>query len=192
MRSTQPIPVLVGVGQLLQRADDPSDAAEPLAMMVAALELAGEDAGAPKLLQRANSIYVLRGMWRYGDPGREIARRLGARPDETVGTPYGGNFAQACVIDAAREIQAGRRDVVLVAGAENGRSQRQAQRQGTLLRETEAPGNPDRKIAEDKAIFHEAELARGMNSASDVFAIIESAIRFAQRETLDAHAQRVA
>jgi acetyl-CoA C-acetyltransferase len=192
MRSTQPIPVLVGVGQLLQRADDPSDAAEPLAMMVAALELAGEDAGAPKLLQRANSIYVLRGMWRYGDPGREIARRLGARPDETVGTPYGGNLAQACVIDAAREIQAGRRDVVLVAGAENGRSQGQAQRQGTLLRETEAPGNPDRKIAEDKAIFHEAELARGMNSASDVFAIIESAIRFAQRETLDAHAQRVA
>ena len=184
--------MLVGVGQVLQRGDDPRDAAEPLAMMVAALELAGEDAGAPKLLQRANSIYVLRGMWRYGDPGREIARRLGARPDETVGTPYGGNLAQACVIDAAREIQAGRRDVVLVAGAENGRSQRQAQRQGTLLRETEAPGSPDRKIAEDKAIFHAAEFARGMNSASDVFAIIESAIRFAQRETLDAHAQRVA
>jgi hypothetical protein len=92
MRSTQPIPVLVGVGQLLQRADDPSDALEPLAMMVAALELAGEDAAAPKLLQRANSIYVLRGMWRYGDPGRAIARRLGAMPGETVGTPYGVHF----------------------------------------------------------------------------------------------------
>jgi len=79
MSSTQPIPVLVGVGQVLQRLDDPREAAEPLAMMVAALEQAGEDAGAPKLLQRANSIYVLRGAWRYGDPGREIVRfRMGA------------------------------------------------------------------------------------------------------------------
>lgn len=192
MSGAQPIPVLVGVGQVLQRVDDPREAAEPLAMMVEALERAGDDSGSPKLLQSASSIYVLRGAWAYGDPGREIARRLGAAPQETVGTPYGGNFSQACVIDAAREIQAGRRDVVLVTGAENGRSQRQAQRQGVELRQTDAPGVPDRRIADDKAIFHAAELARGMNSASDIFAVIESAIRFARGETLEAHAKRVA
>ena len=39
-------------------------------------------------------------------------------------------------------------------------------------------------VAPDKAIFHEAELARGMNSASDVFAIIDSAIRFANGERI--------
>jgi acetyl-CoA C-acetyltransferase len=96
------------------------------------------------------------------------------------------------VIDAAREIQAGRLDVVIVTGAETGRSQGQAQRQGVELRETEAPGTPDRMIAEAAAIFHEAELARGMNSAGDVFAIIESALRFANGETLEAHARRIA
>ncbi len=192
MSQAREIPVLVGVGQLLQRLDDPREAAEPLEMMVAALDLAGKDAGAPELLQRAQSIYVVRGMWGYGAPGREIARRLGSKPDETVSTPYGGNFSQACVIDAAREIQAGRREIVLVTAAETGRSQGQAQRQGVELRETEAPGTPDRMVAADKAIFHEAELARGMNSASDIFAIIESAIRFAKGETLEAHAKRVA
>jgi acetyl-CoA C-acetyltransferase len=192
MSSARTLPVLVGVGQVLQRQDDPRQAAEPLALMLAALEQAGEDAGAPKLLQRADSIYVVRGMWRYGDPGRVIARRLGAAPAETVGTPYGGNFSQACVIDAARQIQAGRRAVVLVTGAENGRSAGQAQRQGALLHETEAPGAPDRKVAEDKAIFHDAELARGFNSASDVFAVIESAIRHARGESLAAHAARIA
>jgi acetyl-CoA C-acetyltransferase len=184
--------VLVGVGQTSQRFDDPQAAAEPLAMMVTALERAGRDCGAPKLLQAADSIYVLRGAWGYGDPGREVARRLGAAPRESVGTPYGGNFSQACVIDAARAIQAGRRSVALITGAENGRSVGQAQRRGVALRETEAPGAPDRKLAEDKAIFHDAELARGMNSASDVFAIIESAIRFARGETLEAHAARLA
>lgn len=124
---TQPSPVLVGAGHLLQRADDPHVTAEPLAMMGTALEQAAADAGAPQLMQRANSIYVPREIWRYGDPGRTIARRFGAASCESVGTPYGVNFAQACVIDAAREIQAGRRDVVLVAGAENGRTQGQAQ-----------------------------------------------------------------
>jgi acetyl-CoA C-acetyltransferase len=191
MSASREIPVLVGVGQVLQRGDDPREAAEPLAMMRAALERAGEDSGAPKLLQRAESIYVTRGAWGYGDPGRALARELGATPEETVGTPYGGNYAQACVIEAAREIQAGRRQVVLIAGAENGRTVGQAQRQGISLQETEAPGAPDREIAEAKAIFHEAELARGMNSASDIFAIVDSAIRHAKGESLKAHAARV-
>ncbi len=192
MSSPQEIPVLVGVGQILQHLEDPREAAEPLEMMIAALERAGEDAGAPKLLQRADSIYVLRGAWGYGDPGRKLAGRLGAALAESVGTPFGGNFAQACVIDAAREIQAGRRGVVLVAGSENGRSLRQAQRQGLELRATEAPGIPDRMLAEGKPIFHEAELARGMNSASDIYAVIESAIRHARGESPKAHAERIA
>ncbi len=192
MSRAEETPVLVGVGQVLQRRDDPREAAEPLAMMVEALRRAGDDAGAPKLLSRADSLYVLRGVWPYGDPGREIARRLGATPRETVGTPYGGNFSQACVIDAARRIQAGRCAVALVTGAENGRSAGQAQRRDITLRFSEAPGVPDRLVAEERPIFHHAELARGMNSASDVFAVIESAIRAARGEHLEAHARRIA
>jgi len=192
MAAAETTPVLVGVGQRLQRCEDPREAAEPLALMVEALREAGEDCEAPALVERADAIYVLRGAWRYGDAGRAIAERLGAKPAESVGTPYGGNYSQACVIDAAREIQAGRRQVVLVAGAEIGRSAGQAQRLGVVLPETDAPGAPDRKVDADKAIFHEAELARGMNSASDVFAVIDSAIRFARGESPDAHARRVA
>ena len=192
MSRAHPTPVLVGVGQILQRQEDPRDALEPLEMMVAAFERAADDACASKLSQRLNAIYVLRGAWGYADPGRALARRIGAASVETIGTPFGGNFAQACVIDAARAIQAGRCDVALVVGAENGRTQGQAQRQGVELRETETPGAPDRMLAEGKAIFHEAELARGMNSASDIYAVIESAIRFARGETLEAHAERIA
>jgi len=184
-------PVLVGVGQGLQRMDDPREAAEPLDMMVSALEAAGEDSGAPGLLKRADSIYVVRGAWGYGNPGRAIAERLGAQPSETVGTPYGGNFSQACVIDAARAIHQGRRGIVMITGAENGRSTGQAQRQGIELESTEVPGLPERDLAENKPLFHEAEIARGMNSASDIYATIESAIRFARGETLDAHRERI-
>lgn len=192
MSAVRSAPVLAGVGQLLQRVEDPRDGAEPLEMMIGALQRAAEDAAAPALLARAESIYVLRGAWRYGDPGRVIAQRFGATGAETVGTPYGGNYAQACVIDAARAIQAGRRGVVLIAGAENGRSAGQAQRLGVTLAASNAPGAPDRRIAEDGPIFHDAELARGMNSASDVFSIIGCALRAARGETPVENAHRVA
>jgi len=191
MSSAQEIPVLVGVGQVLQRLEDPREAAEPLEMMVAALGQAAEDSGALNLLQRADSICVVRGVWGYGDPGREIARRIDAAPTETVGTPYGGNFAHSCVIDAARSIQSGYNGVVLITGSENGRSQVQAERQGIELRATEVPGTPNRMIAEDKPIIHEAEFARGMTSASNMYAVIESAIRFARKESMEAHSQRI-
>lgn len=192
MAAAQANPVLVGVGQALQRTEDPQEAAEPLALMVDALREAGHDCDAPKLLERADSIYVLRGAWGYGDPGREILRRLGAGPAETVGTPYGGNFSQACVLDAARAIREGRLRVALVAGAETGRSHGRASRLGIELPETELAGAPDRRVAEDGPIFHEAELARGMNRASDVFAVIGSALRFARGESPEADTRRAA
>jgi acetyl-CoA C-acetyltransferase len=192
MTTAAKIPVLAGVGQVLQRLEDPTRAAEPLELMVAALERAGTDCGSAKLLGRAEAIYVVRGLWDYGDPGREIARRVRATPQETIGTPYGGNFSQACVIDAARSIAAGQRGVALITGAENGRSLGQAQRRGIELSSSEVPGEPDRLVAPDKPIFHPAELARGINSASDMYALFESAIRADHGESLDAHARRIA
>ena len=68
MSGPSEIPVLVGVGQTLQRTEDPQEAAEPLELMVAALERAADDCGVPKLVRSADSVYVLRGAWGYGDP----------------------------------------------------------------------------------------------------------------------------
>lgn len=191
MTAFQETPVLVGVGQLSQRVDDPREGAEPLEMMVSALKLAAADAGSPELLSRADSIRVIRGAWRYGNPGRVIASRLGADSAQIVGTPYGGNFVQVCVNDAAREIQKGREDIVLVTGAENGRSWSLASRSGVELATTDAPGEPDRMLAEEQVMVHPAELARDIRRPTQVYAMFESAIRNARGESLEAHAARI-
>jgi len=47
MPSAQAIPVLIGVGKILQRLEDPREAAEPLAIMVAALEIRARLASEP-------------------------------------------------------------------------------------------------------------------------------------------------
>ncbi|MGI9589790.1 MAG: hypothetical protein ACR2P8_00365, partial [Myxococcota bacterium] len=56
-------PVLVGVGVVQQREEDPARAAEPLELMARALERAAEDAGSRALLERADAIRTPRGFW---------------------------------------------------------------------------------------------------------------------------------
>jgi len=46
-------------------------------------------------------------------------------------------------------------------------------------------------LAEDKSLVHEAEFERGITSASNMYAVIESAVRFARGETLEAHTKRI-
>jgi acetyl-CoA C-acetyltransferase len=191
MSGSQQTPVLVGVGQLQQRLDDPREGAEPLEMMLSASKLAAEDAGAPGLLARADSVRVIRGAWKYGDPARVLATRIGAEGAESVGTQYGGNFVQVCVNDAALAIQAGREDVVLVAGAENGRSFPMSRRQGVTLETTECPGEPDRTVGADHMLIHPAEMARKIVRPTQVYAMFESAIRNARGESLAEHKARI-
>ena len=87
-----PIPVLVGVAQILQRIDDLEEAREPLELMIEAVHDAARDAGSKALLERAGSVRVVRGLWRYGDPARVIAERIGA-PTTLIGHSNGGRIA---------------------------------------------------------------------------------------------------
>src|SRR4051794_37955787 len=109
-------PVLVGVGQLSNRDGEPL---EPLALMERAARAAAQDAGAPGLLERVQSVVVVDAISQLlGDPGAVLAERIGAQPRETVRTGLGGNGPQLAVNDAAERIASGGLDVALIAGAE--------------------------------------------------------------------------
>ena len=118
-------PVVVGVGQIEQRVEDPQEGAEPLEMMIAAVERAADDAGSRELLRAVNSVRVIRGIWKYGDPGRVVAERIGAPEAQTVGTPWGGNMVQTTVNQTALAIQRGELEVAVITGAEVGRQRGQ-------------------------------------------------------------------
>ena len=88
MNSATSIPVLVGVAQLEQRLADPAEAREPLDLMLDAVRAAATDAGTSRLLSEATAVRVIRGAWRYEDPGRAIARELGVPQAETRSCRY--------------------------------------------------------------------------------------------------------
>ena len=185
-------PVIVGVGQFLNRIESLDQAIEPLAMMLRAVRRAEADTGVGRVLRHADSVRVVRGMWNYQNPARAIAEDIGASGAQTVGTLIGGNQNQALMNHTAAEILAGKFDLVLIAGAENGNSAGKARRAGVTLEQTPAPGTPDALFgAEQQPEHHEYEVAKGIRRAIQVYPMYDNAIRHARGESLREHLVRV-
>lgn len=189
--SAPPVPVLVGVSQLLQRSDDLDAVREPLELMVEAVQGAAEDAGSHELLARISSVRVIRGIWPYADPGRVVAERVGSAGAQTAFTPFGGNFVQTVVSQSCLEIQSGAQSVVVLTGAECGRSAYRAHREKRRYPWSEAPGLPDVMIGKDLPMFHEAERARDIKQPIQMYPIFENALRFARGESIEAQRRRI-
>ena len=185
-------PVLVGVGAVSQREEDPERALEPAELMAEALRRAGDDAGSRDLLRRADAIYVPRGFWRYGDPGRLVATAVGADAARSVLVEIG--VLQTTLFGhAARAIARGEAEVVLVTGGEAKHRMQQAQRAGREARETaQAGAKPDLVLRPADDIIHPLEIEHGLVMAVRQYAVMESALRHAQKQPLAEHRRRVA
>ena len=187
-------PVLVGAGQLVQR-EAPADALEPVAMMAEAARRAADDAGAPGLLARVQSVQVVRLVsWRYADPGALVAGLIGAPSARTAVSPMGGNSPQSLVNTAAADIQAGRLDVVLLAAAEASKTRRAYraadERPAWTVQPEGTPAAP--VIGEDLALTHPAETSKGIFLPVQLYPIFECAVRAAAGRTVDEHVDRIA
>src|SRR6478735_7889799 len=67
-------PVIVGVGQTLQRTADPGTAQEPVDLLADAARAALADAGASLRVDTVAIAEII--SWRYPDPGPLLARRI--------------------------------------------------------------------------------------------------------------------
>lgn len=190
---TQPetTPVLVGVGQVLQRQPDFSLAAEPLDLMRDALDQAIADCGSKALAAAASSVRVARGIWRYQDPARVLAEDLGLPANVETGiSPYGGNMVQTLVNLSALDIQAGRHEVILIAGAECGYSRAKARKAGVKPQWREAPGAPV-EFGEEVPMVNDHELARGLQMPIQFYPMFENALRHSLGLSIDEHFVRI-
>src|SRR4051812_45490750 len=74
------IPVIVGVGEIVDRPQEITAGLEPLALLEQALRRAEEDSGG-KLLGAIQSLDVVNFLsWRYRDPEIVLSNRLGIKP----------------------------------------------------------------------------------------------------------------
>lgn len=193
MASDGRTPVLVGCGQLSQRVDEPSQAREPLLLMEDVLRAAALDAGAPALLAGADSIRVCQGLWKYGNPAAWLGERFGCGRPETALGGISGTTVQSMLSDAACEIQAGRRDIVLLVGAETEHSKRRAKRAGGELpmRSLDGP-EPERRFGTTTDWRGNPDVEVGLLSPPLIFALFEVAMRHRFGEDPASHLERIA
>lgn len=184
-------PIIVGVAQVLNRVQTLEDAVEPLAMMLQAAELAEQDTGVGGLLAQVLSVRVIRGVWNYANPAKHIAAKIGAPSAQSVGTLFGGNQNQVIVNRTALSILSGELDLVLITGAEYGKSAGKARKAGKKIPLTETPGEYDLIIGAQKPEHHDCEIAKGIRTAIQVYPMYDNAIRHHRSETIDAHLLRV-
>jgi len=112
------IPVIVGIGEITDRPADLQRSLEPLALMAAALERAGEDAG-HDLMRGVDSLDVVNLVsWRYADAAHQLTERLGLAPRRAVYGPVGGESPVRYLHEAALRIARGESEVAAIAGAE--------------------------------------------------------------------------
>jgi acetyl-CoA C-acetyltransferase len=112
------IPVIVGVGEIVDRPKEIAQGLEPLTLLEQALRRAEADSGA-KLLHEIGSLDVVNFLsWRYRDPEKQLARRLGVEPAHCYYGPVGGESPIRYLHEAAKRIARGGCDVAAVCGAE--------------------------------------------------------------------------
>lgn len=182
-------PVIIGVGQCLQRIDDPLSALAPAPFIADAVRAAATDAGLSGV-PRPDSLRVVSFLsWRYRDPARFIAAELGIEPSETVATTMGGNTPQSLINATATEIQNGSCDLVILCGGETSRTRKRARAAGIDLPWPEVPDDvkPTRIMGEDLVMNHEFEISRRIVAPIQVYPIFETALRAESGRSIAEH-----
>lgn len=183
------MPVLVGVGVAAgPPGDEPTGRPEAIDLMVDALRVAADNAGAPSLLGATERIAVTRGSWGYRNPARLIADRVGAGAARTaliqLGIPQ-----QTLINDALRDIAAGDVDVAVVVGGESKLRDTLARRAGVdVPTATEADdAKPDEHRIPSAEIIAPAELDVRLVIPVQQYALIENALAHAEGQSQAEH-----
>jgi hypothetical protein len=117
-------PIVIGVGDIVNRSTKVEDAEEPLSLMVTAIQEALKDAGLSesqrsKLQSSIDSIDVVRTWtWPYPDLPSSIGKKLGVTLSHSELSPHGGNQPGKVFDEAARSISQGKTKVAVLTGGE--------------------------------------------------------------------------
>src|SRR5712675_1260547 len=127
------IPVIVGVGEIIDRPQEITAGLEPLTLLVEALKRAEADSGG-KLLGDIQSLDIVNFLsWRYQDPAKQLSDRLGIQPAHARYGPVGGESPIRYLHEAAQRIARGECSVAAICGAEAQSTATKAERAGVDL-----------------------------------------------------------
>ena len=187
-------PVIVGVGQVTQKLEDPGAGAEPIDLLADAGRIALADAGGNGLAVDTIAVAAIIS-WRYPDPAALLARRIGLEPRTTILSTTGGNSPQMLVNRIATGIQAGEHGVVMIGGVECMYSRRRARRiDPTTHLDWTKPDDPEcpNVWGDTRPGSTQYEMAHRAVAPTQVYPLFETALRHEAGHSIDEHQQHIA
>ena len=168
------IPVIVGIGEVVDRPDDPALALEPLASMAKALRRADTDAGGG-WIPRVDSLDIVQQVtWRYEATAARLCERLGIAPRRAIYGITGGESPVRYLHEAALRIATGESEVAAVCGAEARHALAKAASAGITLPWT--PQTPEIENAyRRESILQPIAIRHGMMQPVQIYPLYENA-----------------
>jgi acetyl-CoA C-acetyltransferase len=183
-------PVLIGTGQVVQRAEGIDDARDAVALMGEAITLAAADAGLSSV-PNPDAIRVVSLLsWKYGNPAALIAEDLGLTPRETGLSAMGGNTPQTLVNKASREILAGEADLIILTGGEVTRTRARYAKAGKEP-QWRTSSKEATLVSEDLVMNMPEERERKIVMPIQIYPLFETALRAQAGHTIDEHQKHI-
>lgn len=167
-------PVIVGIGEITDRPNEPALGLEPLGLMAEALRRADEDAGGG-LLAEVDSLDVVNQVtWSYPDLPAQLCAHLGIAPARAVYGPIGGESPIRYLHEAAARIVAGESLVSAICGGEAQHTLSKAQKAQVTLPWSEPSPLPARRVTSD-SYTHPLAVRLGVFRPMNVYPFYENA-----------------
>ena len=184
MRDPHLSPVIIGVGEAIDRPVSLEQSLEPVILMAKALLAAQEDAGAA-ILDEVDSLDLV-GLisWRYADPVGQLAQSLGIAPARQTNASMGGETPIRLIHDAAVRIARGEQRMAAIVGGEATHSATRARRDKTTPPWTPLASREDAvRFPSSRFAMSPPAVSLGMQDPAQVYPFYEMAAQAAWAQT---------
>lgn len=178
-------PVLIGIGEITDKAREPLQALEPIDLMAQAVRRAASDAStavAAQLLAGIDSLdIVAEHSWPYTDPCGLLRARLGVEPARAVYGVTGGESPVRFIHEAALRIARGESTVAVVVGGESTYAVNAAAKAQQQLPWT--PADPSARLIRGSDLCNPLAAQHGVTQPVQVYPFYENAATAAWGQT---------
>jgi acetyl-CoA C-acetyltransferase len=177
-------PVIIAVGEHVDRPTEAAKALEPVDLMAAALRACEADAAVPVLgaISAINLVGLI--SWRYRNPVQLLCERLDIAPAEAENASMGGETPVRLIHEAALRIAQGEQLIAAIVGGEASHARGHARKSRTTLPWTpSAPREETVRFPSSRFAISPAAVALGVTDPAQIYPFYEVAAQAAWGES---------
>jgi len=191
--NTKKRPVIIGIGQAVNRSKNEADIQTPLDLIETAIQEAEKDSGARELLQQTDSLCLVNILSRqYDNPLSELESRLRFKPKNKAYTWIGATAPQWFVNQSAKKILSGETRLALICGGEAFHSGKiEARIKGTVFEQWNPSPKKSWMVGELRDPLTLLELKYGLAFPIHIYPLFENALRHHKNLSIQEHREEL-